>query len=235
MLFSEVLLSWLRYQSDFAPGSQSRVNESPQPAKLSRGILQQTHLAHSGADHPQALAEGFCEALNRRTADRPRHDHCRRLQGHRGGAADVSALAAAVPRHAGRVGQAADPAGEGERPPSERFTCRVVGQHRSTQRHPVKVVSIEECKIRNRLREISADHIRLSRRMTYRLLLRECWSVNQKRVQPLSREEGVQRPTTRKRKRARPADGSVRRHQPSIPTRCGRWISSSCPPLMAAD
>jgi transposase len=43
---------------------------------------------------------------------------------------------------------------------SERLVCRVVGQHRSTQRHPAKVVSIEEGKLRHRLREIAAVHIR---------------------------------------------------------------------------
>ena len=43
---------------------------------------------------------------------------------------------------------------------SERQVCRVVGQHRSTQRRPSKVVSIEEEKLRRRLREIAAEHIR---------------------------------------------------------------------------
>jgi hypothetical protein len=64
----------------------------------------------------------------------------------------------------------------------------VVGQHRSTQRHPVKIVSIEEGKLRNRLREIAAEHIRWGRRMAYRLLRREGWTVNHKRVQRLWRE-----------------------------------------------
>jgi len=41
--------------------------------------------------------------------------------------------------------------------------------------------------------------------------------VNHKRVQRLWREEGLQRPTPRKQKRARPADGSVRRHRPEHP------------------
>jgi transposase InsO family protein len=95
---------------------------------------------------------------------------------------------------------------------SERLVCRVVGQHRSTQRHNGKVVSIEETKLRHRLREIAAEHIRWGRRMAYRLLRREGWTVNHKRVQRLWREEGLQRPTPRKRKRARPVDGSVRRH-----------------------
>ena len=39
---------------------------------------------------------------------------------------------------------------------SERLGCRVCGQHRSTQRHPTKVVSFEEEKLRCRLRDIQA-------------------------------------------------------------------------------
>jgi putative transposase len=102
----------------------------------------------------------------------------------------------------------------------------VVGQHRSTQRHGGKVADIEEAKLRHRLREIAAalqsapcgaTHIRWGRRMAYRLLRREGWLVNHKRVHRLWREEGLQRPTSRKQKRARPADGSVRRHQAEHP------------------
>ncbi len=88
-----------------------------------------------------------------------------------------------------------------------------MGQHRSTQRHRGKVVDLEEAKLRRRLCEIAAEHIRWGRRMAYRLLRREGWLVNHKRVHRLWREEGLQRPTPRKQKRARPADGSVRRHQ----------------------
>jgi putative transposase len=93
----------------------------------------------------------------------------------------------------------------------------VVGQHRSTQRHSGKVVDLEEAKLRHRLREIASEHIRWGRRMAYRLLRREGWIVNHKRVQRLWREEGLQRPTPRKPKRARPADGSVRRHRAQHP------------------
>ena len=92
-----------------------------------------------------------------------------------------------------------------------------MGQNRSTQRHPAKVVSIEEGKLRHRLREIAAEHIRCGRRMAYRLPQREGWSVNHKRVQRLWREEGLQRPISRKRKRRRPADGSVRRYRAEHP------------------
>ena len=66
-----------------------------------------------------------------------------------------------------------------------------MGQHRSTQRHGGKVVSIEEAKLRHRLREIAAEHIRWGRRMAYRLLRREGWLVNHKRVHRLSHEEGL--------------------------------------------
>jgi hypothetical protein len=53
--------------------------------------------------------------------------------------------------------------------------------------------------------------------MAYRLLRREGWTVNHMRVQRIWREEGLQRPTPRKRKRARPADGSVWRHRAEHP------------------
>ncbi len=76
----------------------------------------------------------------------------------------------------------------------------MVGQHRSTQRHGGKVVDQEEAKLRRRLREIAAEHIRWGRRMAYRLLRREGWLVNHKRIHRLWREEGLQRPTPRKQK-----------------------------------
>jgi putative transposase len=108
-------------------------------------------------------------------------------------------------------------------------------QHRSTQRHGGKVVDIEEAKLRQRLPEIAAEHIRWSRRMAYRLLRREGWSVNHKQLQRLWREEGLQRPTPRKLKRAGPADGSVRRHRAEHPHQVWPLIFSSMPRLKAVD
>jgi putative transposase len=49
----------------------------------------------------------------------------------------------------------------------------IVGQLRSTQRHPAMVFSIKEGKLRRRLREIAAEHICWGRRIAYRLLRRE--------------------------------------------------------------
>jgi len=79
------------------------------------------------------------------------------------------------------------------------------------------VVDLEEAKLRHRLREIAAEHIRWGRRMAHRLPRREGWTVNHKRVHRLWREEGLQRPTPRTQKRARPAYGSVRRHKAEHP------------------
>ena len=89
---------------------------------------------------------------------------------------------------------------------SERFACKVVGQHRSTQRHAIKVVDIEEAKLRRRLREIAAEHIRWGRRMAYRVLRRDGWWVNPKRVHRLWREERAPAPHTTQAK-----EGQARR------------------------
>jgi putative transposase len=91
------------------------------------------------------------------------------------------------------------------------------GVNESPQPASRKVVDLEEAKLRHCLREIAAEHIRWGRRMAYRLRRLEGWTVNHKRVQRLWREEGLQRPTPRKRKPARPADGSVRRHRAEHP------------------
>ena len=91
------------------------------------------------------------------------------------------------------------------------------GAHRCTHRHRGKVVELEEIKFRRRLREIAAEHIRLGRRMEFRLRRREGLRVNHKRVHRLWPEEGLQRLTPRKQKRARRADGSVGRHQAEQP------------------
>jgi hypothetical protein len=88
--------------SDVACGKRTRVNESPQPAKLGRRLHHETHQALSGADHPQAQ--------NSRAADRPGQERRRRLPVPRGGATDVPPLATAVRRNAGRGSSVADSA-----------------------------------------------------------------------------------------------------------------------------
>jgi len=117
---------------------------------------------------------------------------------------------------------------------SERFACRVVGQHRSTHRHRGKVVDLEGAKLRRRLREIAAKHIRWGRRMAYRLHRREGRLVDHKRLHRLWREEGLQRPTPRRQKRSGLLMDQCVVTMPNTRIRSGPWISSLTSPLTAA-
>jgi putative transposase len=88
---------------------------------------------------------------------------------------------------------------------SQRRACRIVGQHRSTQRTPRRPASTEEQKLRRRLRAIARAHPRWGWRMAHRLLRRDGQPVNHKRIRRLWREEGLRRPVScRKRRRVRP-------------------------------
>jgi putative transposase len=87
---------------------------------------------------------------------------------------------------------------------SERWACRVCGQHRSTQRHEPQTAE-DDAALRAALRKISGDRPRWGYRRAHARLLEEGWSVNRKRVQRLWREEGLRVPR-RRRKRARPGD-----------------------------
>ena len=84
---------------------------------------------------------------------------------------------------------------------SERWACRVVGQHRSTQRYEPTHVEDDRA-LRAELRKISAERPRWGYRRAHLRLREEGWSVNRKRVQRLWREEGVRVPV-RRRKRQR--------------------------------
>jgi len=86
---------------------------------------------------------------------------------------------------------------------SQRRACRLAGQHRNIQRRPVPLADIEVQKLRRRIRELARRHVRWGRRIVYRRLRLDGWSVNHKRVQRIWREEGLQRPLPRRRKRAR--------------------------------
>ena len=78
---------------------------------------------------------------------------------------------------------------------SERFACKVLGQHRSTQRKTPKGRADEEA--------LTADIIRLAsrygrygyRRITA-MLRSEGWTVNAKRVERIWRREGLKVPQT---------------------------------------
>src|SRR3954452_15643161 len=84
---------------------------------------------------------------------------------------------------------------------SERWACRVVGQHRSTQRHQPDRVDADQV-VKALLREISAERPRWGYRRAHARLAELGHSVNRKRVQRLWREEGLRVPA-RRRKRQR--------------------------------
>jgi putative transposase len=90
---------------------------------------------------------------------------------------------------------------------SERWACRVVGQHRSTERYEPKRPDDDQT-LRAALRRFSVDHPRWGYRRAHHQLRQDGWAVNRKRVQRLWREEGLRVPQ-RKRKRRRLGDSTT--------------------------
>lgn len=100
---------------------------------------------------------------------------------------------------------------------SERRACRVVGQHRSTQRRTPRPEPAEDTKLRRRLRTFAREHPRLGWKKAHPVLRREGWMVNHKKLRRLWREEGLVRPAPSKRKIRRPG------------TSDGTLLSADCP------
>jgi putative transposase len=86
---------------------------------------------------------------------------------------------------------------------SERFACRVAGQHRATQRHQAVSATPQDpdAALRAWLRRYGKDHPRRGFRPAYHDARGEGWVVNHKKVQRLWREEGLRLPQRRRRKR----------------------------------
>ena len=84
---------------------------------------------------------------------------------------------------------------------SQRHACRVVGQHRSTQRLAPPERTDEEEQIRQWLRDFSRRRPRWGWRRAAKGLRAEGFSVNKKRVHRLWRDEGLQVPQGVKKKR----------------------------------
>lgn len=89
---------------------------------------------------------------------------------------------------------------------SERRACRLVGQHRSTQRRE-PVVATDDMALRAELRQISKDRPRWGYRRAHQLLLDAGWEINRKRTQRLWREEGLRVPRRGIHGPGRPAAG----------------------------
>jgi putative transposase len=90
---------------------------------------------------------------------------------------------------------------------SERWACRVTGQHRSTQRHePVRAA--DDAALRAELGRFSVKRPRWGYCRAHHHLRELGWEVNRKRVQRLWREEGLRVPQ-RRRKRRRLGESTV--------------------------
>ena len=83
---------------------------------------------------------------------------------------------------------------------SERRACRVVAQHRSTQRHH-RTRGFDEGHLRARLRAMAAKFPRYGYRRIHVMLCREGYSCNRKRIQRLWRDEGLHVPRRKPRRR----------------------------------
>jgi putative transposase len=86
---------------------------------------------------------------------------------------------------------------------SERFACRVTGQHRTTQRHrpASQTPGDPDAALREWLRQWAKEHPRWGFRRAYHAARAHGWYVNHKRLQRLWREEGLRVPQRRRRKR----------------------------------
>ena len=83
---------------------------------------------------------------------------------------------------------------------SERWACRVTGQHRSTERYEPRRAE-DDAALRTELRRISKDRPRWGYRRAHAMLVEEGWEVNRKRVARLWREEGLRVPQKRRKRR----------------------------------
>jgi putative transposase len=76
---------------------------------------------------------------------------------------------------------------------SERRACRLVGQHRSTNRY-VPTPEDFEVKLVARMTVLAEQNPKWGYRMIHGLLVAEGWPVNKKRIERLWRQEGLQLP-----------------------------------------
>ena len=84
---------------------------------------------------------------------------------------------------------------------SERFACRTVGQHRSTQRLTPPVPADDDAEIRAHLRQFGKDRPGWGWRRAATDLRNNGHPINNRRGRRLWREEGLRVPTRRKKKR----------------------------------
>jgi putative transposase len=100
---------------------------------------------------------------------------------------------------------------------SERTACRVLGQHRSTQRKVARTAD-DEAALTADIVELARRYGRYGYRRIAALLRTAGWQVNRKRVERIWRREGLKVPAKQpKRDRLWLADGSCMRLRPERP------------------
>ena len=100
---------------------------------------------------------------------------------------------------------------------SQRRTCKIIGQPRSTQRYEKTPNEYKE-KLRARVIALASEYGRYGYRRITALLKTQGWHVNAKRVQRIWRREGLRVPQTQpKRARLWLHDGSCIRLRPEHP------------------
>lgn len=91
---------------------------------------------------------------------------------------------------------------------SERRACRLVGQHRSTQRYTPAPLEFE-LRLVARINELAAARPRWGYRIVWRLLRTEGWEVNRKRIERLWRLEGHGVPPSKSQSSGKRAQGTA--------------------------
>jgi transposase InsO family protein len=89
---------------------------------------------------------------------------------------------------------------------SERRACRLVGQHRSSNRYVAKPTDFES-ELVARMTKLAEKHPRWGYRTIHGLLVAEGWPVNKKRIERLWRQEGLQVPPQRQKSSGQKAIG----------------------------
>ncbi len=119
---------------------------------------------------------------------------------------------------------------------SERRACRVVGQHRSTQRRAAAVRADADAVYGAWLCEFAQSHPRWGWRKAHDVAARESRVTNPKRTLRLWRAHHLQRPPQRRHKRRRLGDGTAAKLRAERPNHV--WAleaSSTRPPLGGAS
>ena len=108
---------------------------------------------------------------------------------------------------------------------SERRACRLVGQHRSSNRYRPRTTDLE-VKLVERMYALSVEHPKWGYRMIHGLLVAEGWPVNKKRTERLWRREGLQVPPRKVKSSGQKAIGEDANSTRRLPARYQNHIWS---------